>query len=205
MARGPRYRVPFQRRKHGKTDYKKRRALVLSGKPRLVARFSLRNVVAQIVVAKPYGDEVLVSTHSRELTKKYGWKAPDGNLPSAYLTGFLCGSKAKGMKEAILDVGLHSPTKGAKTFALLKGVVDAGIKIPHSEEKLPSEERIKGGHIAKYAESLASSNPEMYQSKFSRFLKSKLPPEELPKHFAKVKKEILAAFKGGEKKSETKS
>jgi len=201
MARGPRYRVPFQRRKMGKTDYKKRKALVLSGKPRLVARFSLRNVVAQIVVAKPHGDEVLVSAHSRELTKKYGWKAPNGNLPSAYLTGLLCGLKAKGTKEAILDIGLHSPTKGAKVFALLKGVVDAGIQIPHSEEKLPSEERITGEHIAKYAQDLASSNPEIYQSKFSKYLENKLPPEELPKHFAKVKKEILSAFKGGGKKS----
>ena len=201
MAKNSRYCVPFRRRREGKTDYKARKALVLSGKPRFVARKTLRNVIAQIVVARPHGDEVLVSAHSREL-KKYEWKASGGNLPAAYLTGLLCGLKAKaqGVKEAILDVGLHSPSKGARIFVVLKGVLDAGIHVPHSEEKLPDEKRIQGEHIAHYAENLAS-NPEEYQSKFSEYLEQKLPPENLPKHFAKVKTEILAAFQSGDKKT----
>ena len=201
MAKGSRYCTPFRRRREGKTDYRSRKALVLSGKPRLVARSTLKNVIAQIIAAKPYGDEVLVSAHSREL-KKYEWKAHAGNLPSAYLTGLLCGLKAKaqGVKEVILDIGLHSPSKGARVFAMLKGVLDAGVHVPHSEEKLPDEKRIEGEHIAQYAESLAS-NPEEYQSKFSKYLEQKLPPESLPKHFAKVKTEILAAFKSGGKKA----
>jgi large subunit ribosomal protein L18 len=197
MAKDSRYCVQLRRRREGKTDYKARKALVLSGKPRLVARCTLKNVIAQIIVAKPHGDEVLVSAHSREL-KKYEWKAPNGNLSAAYLTGLLCGlkAKAKGVKEAVLDVGLYSPSKGARVFAVLKGVLDAGLSVPHSEEKLPDEKRIEGEHIAKYAASLAS-NPEEYQSKFSQYLTQKLPPEDLPKHFAKVKKEIFAAFKSG--------
>jgi large subunit ribosomal protein L18 len=201
MAKDSRYCVQFRRRKEGKTDYKARKALVISGKPRLVVRNTLKNIIVQIIVAKPHGDEVLVSAHSREL-KKYEWKAHAGNLPSAYLTGFLCGLKAKaqGIKEAILDIGLHSPSKGARVFAVLKGVLDAGVHVPHSEEKLPDEKRIEGEHIANYAESLAS-NPEEYQSKFSKYLEQKLPPESLPKHFAKVKTEILAAFKSGGKKA----
>ena len=201
MAKDSRYCVQFRRRKEGKTDYKARKALVISGKPRLVVRNTLKNIIVQIIVAKPHGDEVLVSAHSREL-KKYEWKAHAGNLPSAYLTGFLCGLKAKaqGIKEAILDIGLHSPSKGARVFAVLKGVLDAGINVPHSEEKLPDEKRIEGEHIANYAESLAS-NPEEYQSKFSKYLEQKLPPESLPKHFAEVKTEILAAFKSGGKKA----
>jgi len=201
MAKDSRYCVQLRRRKEGKTDYKARKALVLSGKPRLVARGTLKNVIAQIIVAKPHGDEVLVSAHSREL-RNYEWKAPGGNLPAAYLTGLLCGLKAKaqGVKEVILDIGLHSPSKGARVFAVLKGVLDAGVHVPHSEEKLPDEKRIEGEHVAKYAASLAS-NPEEYQSKFSRYLEQKLPPEDLPKHFAKVKKEISAAFKSGGKKT----
>jgi large subunit ribosomal protein L18 len=202
MAKGARYCVPFRRRRKGKTDYKARKALVLSGKPRLVARSTLKNVIAQIVVAKPRGDEVLVSAHSRELAKKYGWKTPGGNLPAAYLTGLLCGlkAKAKGVKEAILDTGLHSPSKGARVFAVLKGVLDSGIHVPHSEKKLPDEKRIEGEHIAKYAESLVS-NSEEYQSKFSKYLEQKLPPEKLPEHFVKVKKNIIAAFKSGGQKA----
>jgi large subunit ribosomal protein L18 len=201
MATNSRYSVQFRRRKEGKTDYKARKALVISGKPRLVVRSSVKNVIAQIIVAKPHGDEVLVSAHSREL-KKYEWKAHAGNLPSAYLTGLLCGLKAKaqGIREAILDIGLHSPSKGARVFAVLKGVLDAGVDVPHSEEKLPDDKRVEGEHIAKYAESLAS-NPEEYQSKFSKYLEQKLPPESLPKHFAKIKKEISAAFKSGGKKT----
>jgi large subunit ribosomal protein L18 len=201
MAKDSRYCVQLRRRREGKTDYKARKALVLSGKPRLVVRETLKNVIAQIIVAKPHGDEVLVSANSREL-KKYEWKAPGGNLPAAYLTGILCGLKAKSqnVKEVILDIGLHSPSKGARVFAVLKGVLDSGVHVPHSEEKLPDEKRIEGEHIAKYAEGLAS-NPEEYQSKFSKYLEQKLPPENLPEHFAKVKKEISAAFKSGGKKT----
>jgi large subunit ribosomal protein L18 len=201
MAKDSRYCVQLRRRKEGKTDYKARKALVISGKPRLVVRNTLKNVIAQIIVAKPHGDEVLVSAHSREL-KKYEWKAHAGNLSSAYLTGLLCGLKAKaqGMKEAILDIGLHSPSKGARVFAVLKGVLDAGIHVPHSEEKLPNEKRIEGEHIAQYAKSL-TSNPEEYESKFSKYLEQKLPPEDLPKHFAKVKKKVSATFKSGGKKT----
>jgi len=196
MAKDSRYCIPFRRRIEGKTDYKKRKALVLSGKPRLVARSTLNNVVAQIIAAEPHGDEVLVSAHSKELTSKYGWKAPRGNIPAAYLTGLLCGlkAKAKGIKEAILDIGLQSPSKGAKVFAVLKGTLDAGIHIPHSEEKLPDKKRIEGEHIALYAESLTSSTEEC-QSKFSKYLKQKLPPQHLPKHFTKVKKDIITAFR----------
>lgn len=202
MAKGSRYCVPFQRRKKGKTDYKARKTFVLSGKLRLVVRPTLRNVIAQIIMAKPHGDEVLVSTHSRELPKNYEWKAPRGNLPAAYLTGLICGLKAKaqGINEAILDVGLNSPSKGARVFAVLKGVLDAGVHVPYDKEKLPDGKKIEGEQIVKYAESLAS-NPEGYQSKFSKYLEQKLPPENLSKHFTKVKTDIIAASKSGGKKT----
>jgi large subunit ribosomal protein L18 len=196
VARNSRYCTKFRRRREGKTDYRARKAFILSGKPRLVARTSINNTTAQIILAKPTGDQVLVSAHSRELTKKYGWKAPRGNLPAAYLTGFLCGLKAKahGVGEAILDMGLYPPSQGARVFAVLKGVLDAKVNVPHSEQKLPDEKRIGGEHIAKYAEGLAS-NAEEYQGKFSKYLEQKIRPETLPKHFAKVKSDMVVAFK----------
>lgn len=198
MAKNSRYCVPFRRRREGKTDYKARKALLLSGKPRLVARCSINNVSAQIIVAKPNGDEVVVSAQSKEVARKYGWKAPKGNIPAAYLTGFLCGLKAKahGVEEAILDIGLYPPSKGARVFAVLKGVLDANVNVPHSGEKLPDEKRIEGEHIAKYAESLAS-DAEEYQSRFSNYLKGKTPPETLPKHVVQVKTDMMGAFKSG--------
>ena len=57
MAQGPRYRTPFRRRKEGKTDYKSRKALVLSKIPRLIARPTLKHTIAQVIKAKTNGDE----------------------------------------------------------------------------------------------------------------------------------------------------
>ena len=199
MARNARYRVPLRRRREGKTDYQARKALVISRKPRLVARGTLKNALAQIVTAKPIGDEVLVSAHSKELSKNYGWKAPTGNVPAAYLTGLLCGLKAKdaGVEEVVLDIGLVVPTKGAVVFAVLSGVVDAGIEVPHDEPKTVAE-RLNGTHVAEYAKSL---EPEEVSGKFSKYLANNLSPEDLPDHFAKVKADILASFKKGGKKA----
>lgn len=201
MARSSRYHVRPRRRREGKTDYKARMALVLSGKPRLVVRGTLKNVTAQIVVARLRGDEVLAAAHSRELAREYGWLAPRGNVPAAYLTGLLCGLKAraKGVEEAILDVGLRSPSKGSRIFAVLNGILDAGIDVPYDEEKM-DKDRIKGVHIAKYAENLGSGS-EDYRSRFSRYLEHELVPENLVDHFVKVKADVVAAFESGGEKS----
>ena len=202
-AKGPKYSVPFRRRREGKTDYRARRALILSKMPRIVARGSLKHMTVQVVNAKVEGDEVLASAHSKELVRDYGWKGACGNVPAAYLTGLLCGLKAlqKGIKKAILDIGLRTPVKGSRVFAVLKGALDAGLEVPHSEEILPDDSRIRGEHIANYAKMLASENPEEYNRRFSEYLAKKLKPEKLPEHFAKVKEKILAAFK---KKAEKK-
>lgn len=205
MATGPRYRVPFRRRREGKTNYRTRRALVLSRVPRLVVRLSLKNAIVQIIESEAIGDKVIVSAHSRELAKTYGWLGNGGNIPSAYLTGLLCGYKAmaNGVEKAFLDIGLHIPSKGTRVFAALKGVVDAGVEVPHSEEILPDEARISGQHIADYGSQLASE-PEVYQQKFSKSLKSGSKPEKLSEHFSAVKDKITSSFekKVKEKKDE---
>jgi large subunit ribosomal protein L18 len=200
MATGPRYRVVFRRRREGKTNYRTRRAFVLSRVPRAVVRLSLKNVIVQVIEAKSIGDKVLVSAHSHELAKSYGWKCNGGNLPSAYLTGLLCGYKAlaNGVETAFLDIGLHLPVKRSRIFAALKGLVDAGVEVPHSEEVLPEDSRIAGEHIAEYAGQL-SEEPEVYQQKFSNYLAKKIKPEKLPEHFAKIKDKITSSFEKKEK------
>src|SRR5713101_5927807 len=85
MADSPRYSLPYRRRREGKTDYKLRRALVKSGKPRAVVRLSNKYVTVQITDATLTGDIVRASASSRELPK-LGWKGALGNLPAAYLT-----------------------------------------------------------------------------------------------------------------------
>jgi large subunit ribosomal protein L18 len=196
LARGPRYRVPWRRRREGKTNYYKRFKLVKSGKPRLVARKTNEYIIAQFVIAKIEGDVTVAAAHSRELVKLYGWKGDPNNTCAAYLTGFLAGLRAlqKGIREAILDIGLHAPRKGARVFAVMKGALDAGVKIPHSEEILPSEDRIRCEHIAEWARRLREEDPEFYQRQFSRYLKRGLPPEELPKHFDEVLAKIKADY-----------
>lgn len=137
-----------RRRRLQKTDYKKRLALLKSEKTRLVIRKSLENIRVQFIGFNAGGDKTDASAVSAELGK-LGWKNGTGNLPAAYLTGLLAGTRAKkaGISEAVFDLGLQTSTKGSRIYASLKGVVDAGLAIPHSEDILPSEERISGKHI----------------------------------------------------------
>ena len=151
MATGPRYFVPFRRRREGKTDYYQRTRLVVADAPRMVVRKTNRHIIIQMVTAEMDGDRTLVSANSAEL-EKYGYAGSTSNTPAAYLTGMLFAVKAKKAQQerAILDIGLNRATRGARVFAALKGAVEAGLDIPYGEEILPSNERAKGAHIAAY-------------------------------------------------------
>jgi large subunit ribosomal protein L18 len=184
----------LKRRREGKTNYYKRRKLILSKKPRFVVRILSRTAIVQLAKAEPRGDVILVSAHSNEL-KRLGWRGYGRNTTALYLLGYLAGLKAtkKNIHEAILDVGLHRPVKGSRVFAAVKGALDAGLKIPVSEEMLPSEERIRGEHVASYAKQLLEDNPEAYKAFFSQYLENGLKPEDLPAHFDEVKRKIEEA------------
>jgi large subunit ribosomal protein L18 len=146
---GPRYSVKPRRRREGKTDYRKRLKLLRSKKVRMVVRKSIKNTQIQFVEYKESGDNILISVKSNELIKKFNWKYSTSSTPAAYLTGLLAGKRAKdkGIDECILDIGRHPPVTGSKVFASIKGVIDAGIKCPHNEEKIPGDDRIKGKHL----------------------------------------------------------
>jgi large subunit ribosomal protein L18 len=117
----------------------------------MVVRRSNRHIIVQLVIAEMDGDKTLVSANSAEL-EKYGYTGATANTPAAYLTGMLFAAKAKkaGQGRAVLDIGLNRATPGARVFAALKGAVDAGLEIPYGESIIPSEERLKGEHIAAY-------------------------------------------------------
>ena len=183
--------IPHRRRREQRTDYKQRLRLLKSRKPRLVVRSAGNSIVCQIILHDSKGDKTLASATSLEL-KKHGWKGHTGNLPAAYLTGFLCGHKAKKhkVKEAILDMGLHISVKGSRVYASLKGAIDSGLDIPHSADILPSEDRIKGAHISAYANLLKKENPEKYGKHFSLYEKGSLKPEDLARHFDEVKAKL---------------
>lgn len=148
MRHGPRYRVPLRRRKVSKTDYRKRKRLLKSGLPRAIVRRSNLYVRVQFATFDLKGDLIVASAFSKELDSM-GWKHSKKNAPAAYLTGYLAGKRASkaGIDKAVLDIGLHKPTKNSSVLATLRGIVDAGISVPHSEDILPDDERIHGKTI----------------------------------------------------------
>ncbi|RLI49647.1 MAG: 50S ribosomal protein L18 [Candidatus Thorarchaeota archaeon] len=204
MAHGPTYRVKFRRRREGKTDYYRRRRLLLSRLPRLVVRKTNTKVIVQVVTAHVVGDMTVASAVSTELAN-YGWEAGTANLPAAYLTGLLAGlrAKAKGITTAVLDIGLNPPIRGSKVYAALKGALDAELEIPHDPEILPSEERITGQHIVE-AFKYFGENPG-HGHQFSKLGKKKTALTSLPKKFETVKKAILAIPKTELKKPKKKA
>lgn len=153
MATGPRYKVPFRRRRSGRTDYRHRKALLKGGKLRAVVRRSNKHTRIQFVDYESGGDKVVASAVSTELVK-LGWTHSGRSSAGAYLTGYLAGKRAreKGIEEAVLDIGLREPVKGSVLFAATKGLVDAGVDIPVDEEMVPAEDRIRGKHLKDGAE-----------------------------------------------------
>lgn len=149
MSHGPRYRVPFRRRREGKTDYHQRLGLLRGGRTRAVVRVTNRRVVVALTDYDAGGDRVLVAAESGELTR-VGFPARGlASTPAAYLTGYLAGLRAKaaGRTDAILDLGLRRPANGGRLLGALKGLLDAGVEIPHGGAGFPTTDRLAGAHL----------------------------------------------------------
>lgn len=190
MKKGNVFTVLFRRKREGKTHYRKRLKILTPHKFRFVVRGSLKNVQVSVIEYDAKGDNVLFTVHSKAL-HKFGWKGYNGNVPSAYLTGLFAGKKAieKGVKEAILDLGLNKSTKGSRLYAALAGAIDAGLKIPFAQDMFPSKERISGEHIAKYAQILKNDKAK-FDRQFSNYINIGLNPEDIINHFNEVKSKI---------------
>jgi large subunit ribosomal protein L18 len=188
MAQGTNYKVAFRRRREGKTDYGARIKLIDYEKSRLVVRISNAQATVQIVDYTPEGDVTVASAVGKQLSN-YGYLGNAGNITGVYLTGYLCAKRAlaAGVDYAILDIGLKSPIKGSKIFAALKGALDAGLEIPHGDFIFPEDERIRGEHVANYAESL---DAEEVAKKFSKYFERGLNPKDLPENFDETVKNI---------------
>jgi len=182
-------RFEHRRRREQKTDYRARLKLLKGGKDRLVVRKFNNNLVCQVVEHTRNGDRTLFSAEARELPG-FGWKAGLGNIPAAYLTGLLCGVRAGG-KECVLDLGLQMSTKGSRLYAALKGAADGGVKVPFSEDNLPTPERIAGNHIAGAAGAGGHA--------FSAYKKASLDPKSVAPHLEEIKSAILKSDGKGQK------
>ena len=198
-------------------------------KYRLIVRFTNKHVIAQIAYSEIVGDHIICSANSSELPK-YGIKLGLKNYAAAYATGLLLArrvltqlkmEKFEGLNDAakigedftqeeveerrpfkvILDVGLARTTTGSKIFAVMKGVCDGGVYVPHSpkrfvganEDGVDAEvlrHRLLGGHVADYMKQLSMDDPESYKRQFSLYIKEGIKPEDLENIYIEAHKKI---------------
>jgi len=184
-------------------------------KYRLTVRILGRDIVCQIAYATLQGDRILEAAYSHELPK-FGVKVGLTNYAAAYATGLLLARRLltklkldnayKGQTEpngeeynveeneegarpfrCFLDTGLARTSTGARIFGALKGAVDGGLQIPHSQRRFPGYDEaskkldaevhrkyIFGEHVADYMAYLEEEDPEGYKAQFSQFLKAGL-------------------------------
>ena len=149
MKVGPRYRVPFRRRREGKTDYRTRLKLLKGDRPRAVVRLSRGRVLVAVTEYDPVGDRVVAAAESPELGRVGYPEHGRTSTPAAYLTGYLAGLRAvkAGRTVAVLDLGQRRPSQGGRLLGALKGLLDAGMEIPHGESGFPKTERLNGTHL----------------------------------------------------------
>lgn len=202
-------------------------------KYRFVVRITNTDVICQIVYSKIQGDIILAAAYAHELPA-YGVKVGLTNYAAVYCTGLLCARRAltklgldkvdfdeeNGPRafKAFLDVGLARTTTGAKIFAALKGAVDGGLNIPHSEKRFPGfdaasdsldgevlRKYIFAGHVADYMRQLQEDEPEAYARQFSRFIKAGVTADDLEEMYAKAHEAIRAnpTIQKAEKKAPT--
>lgn len=201
-----------------------------SPKFRLCVRFSNQYVTCQIVRAEIIGDKVIVSASSKELPR-YGLKVGLKNYAAAYCTGLLCARRTldmmglaetyEGVEEvdgepfiqeadgdarpftANLDVGIKATTTGAKVFAVLKGAVDGGLNVPHSEKRFVGydreaksynaedmKDRIFGEHVAEYMRYLMEEDADKYKQHFSKFIEEEVDADGLEDLYTSVHEAI---------------
>ena len=140
------YSKILRRLREEKTNYKKRGTMLTGKRDFITVNITNQNTQVQILTPGMTGDKVVASAHSRYLLEK-GWKGSRKSVPAAYLTGYLAGKKAlvQGAKDAIMYTGTRRYTQ--RMAAALKGIVDAGVKVPADEKTFPPSERINGEHL----------------------------------------------------------
>ncbi|CAI0398290.1 unnamed protein product [Linum tenue] len=200
-------------------------------KYRFVVRFTNKDVVAQIISSTIAGDNVMAAAYSHELPR-YGLEVGLTNYAAAYCTGLLLARRVLKQLEmdqeyegnveatgedysveptdrrpfrALLDVGLVRTTTGNRVFGALKGALDGGLDIPHSEKRFAGFSKdskqldadvhrkyLYGGHVANYMRILQEDEPEKYQTHFSEYSKRGIGPDEVEELYKKVHAAIRA-------------
>ena len=87
------YTKILSRIRENKTNYNRRKKMLMGHKDFVTVHISNENTQVQIHQPELTGDKVISSAHSRFLIKK-GWKGSRKNIPASYLTGYFAGQKA---------------------------------------------------------------------------------------------------------------
>jgi len=202
-------------------------------KYRLIVRFSGKDVTCQIAYAKIGGDIVVTAAYSHELPR-FGVKLGLTNYAAAYCTGLLLARRhlkklkldetyqgvsdvtgemynvesqegQPGAFRCYLDVGLSRTTTGARLFGAMKGAIDGGLDIPHSEKRFPGYDgeskkydpaahkaRIFGQHVADYMRHLKEEDEDIYKRQFAQFVKEGIEPDMVEQMYKKAHAAIRA-------------
>jgi len=202
-------------------------------KYRMIVRITNKDIVCQVAYAKIEGDHVVCAAYAHELPH-YGVKVGLTNYSAAYCTGLLMARRLlqkygldkiykgcesvngemfnvediegqPGAFRAYLDVGLARTSTGARIFGAMKGAVDGGIDIPHSDKRFPGydaegkefnaevhRKHIFGQHVADYMRSLMEEDEEAYKKQFSQYIKLGITPDEVEEIYTKAHASIRA-------------
>ncbi|KAJ0977065.1 hypothetical protein J5N97_012539 [Dioscorea zingiberensis] len=201
-------------------------------KYRFVVRFTNKDIIAQIVSASIAGDMIVAAAYAHELPR-YGLEVGLTNYAAAYCTGLLLARRVLKTLEmdeeyegnveatgedfsvepgetrrpfrALLDVGLLRTTTGNRVFGALKGALDGGLDIPHSDKRFAGFKKdekqldaelhrkyIFGGHVAAYMRTLIEDEPEKYQTHFSEYVKRGIEADNIEELYKKVHAAIRA-------------
>jgi len=196
-------------------------------KYRLIVRLSNKDVTAQVAYARIEGDVIIAAAYSHELPK-YGIKVGLTNYAACYSTGLLLARRllqkykldkiyegqtspdgemysvedvedGPGAFRCHLDVGLARTSTGAKLFAVMKGAVDGGLDVPHSEKRFPGYDKeskefnaevlrghIFGLHVSNYMKELMEGDEDSYKRQFSQYIKHGITADELEDMYKKA-------------------
>lgn len=201
-------------------------------KYRLVTRFTNTNIITQVTYATIEGDKVVCAAYASELPR-YGIKVGLTNYSAAYAVGLLLARRLNnkyGLDETyvgvekpdgedyfveqegeraaffcVLDTGLARTSTGARIFGVLKGAVDGGLDIPHSNKRFPGidgesgeynasahRDRIMGAHVGTYMQSLMDDDEDAYKKQFSGYIKEGIMPDMIGDMYTKAHAAIRA-------------
>merc|ERR1719458_1422535 len=179
---------------------------------------------------------VVAQANSSELTK-YGVSVGQKNYAAAYCTGLLVARRVlksfgldeafKGKEEAdgedyhvedeetdqrplkcILDVGLQTTASGHRMWGALKGAVDGGLHVPHSNKKFPGfkaaeekgqeseydadahKEKIFGLHVKEYMEMMEEEDPTKYEAHFAKYIENDINAEKIEEMYTEAHEKI---------------